>query len=264
MSDVLPVARAEWTKLRTVPSTAWLVLATFAVTAVASAGAAASVDISRCRPPGCLEDTTKLSLTGVIFGQAAVAVLAVLAVTNEHTTRMIQTTLAAIPRRVTVLLTKAGVVTTTVLAAGTLGVGGSLLAGHAILPHNGFTPTNGYAPLSLADEPTLRAAAGSVLYLVLIALLGLGIGTILRDTAGAIITILSLLYVVPIAAELLSDPQWSERLHRIGPTTAGLAVQATTELGHLPIGPWAGLGVLAAYAATAMLLGGWLFLVRDP
>jgi len=64
-------------------------------------------------------------------------------------------------------------------------------------------------------------------------------------------TVLSLLYVVPIA----SDPQWQERVHRIGPTTAGLAIQATTRLDHLPIGPWAGLGVLAAYGATAMLLG---------
>jgi ABC-2 type transport system permease protein len=264
MSHVMAVMHAEWTKLRTVPSTAWLVLAAVAATMVVSAGAAASVDISRCRPPACLEDTTKLSLTGVMVGQAAVAVLAALAVTNEHGTGMIQTTLAATPHRVTVLLTKAGVVSATALAAGTLGVGGSLLAGRAILPNNGFTPTNGYAPLSLADQPTLRAAVGSVLYLGLVALLSLGIGTIVRDTAGALVTVLSLLYVVPIAAELLSDPQWHERVHRIGPTTAGLAIQATTRLDHLPIGPWAGLAVLAAYAATAMLLGGWSFVVRDP
>lgn len=255
---------AEWTKLRTVPSTAWLVLATVAVTVTASAGAAASVDISQCRPPSeCLGDTTKLSLTGVMFGQAAVAVLAILAVTNEYGTRMIQTTLAAVPRRVTVLLTKAGVVTATVLTAGTLGVAGSLLAGRAILPGNGFTPANGYTLLSLAHEPTLRAAVGSVLYLALIALLSLGIGTIIRDTAGATTTVLTVLYFVPIIAELVGDPQWHGRLHRIGPTTAGLTIQATRGLEELPIGPWAGLGVLAAYAAAAMLLGALLFMVRD-
>lgn len=255
---------AEWTKLRTVPSTWWLVLAAVAVTVAVSAGAAASVDVSLCPSPReCFEDTTRLTLTGVVLGQAAVAVFAVLAVTNEYGTRMIQTTLAAVPHRVTVVLTKAGVVTGTVLAAGTLGVAGSLLAGRVILPGNGFTPANGYPPLSLADGPTLRAAAGSVLYLGLIALLSLGIGTIARDTAGATITVLTLLYAVPIATALVSDPLWSERLHRVGPTTAGLAIQATTGLERLPIGPWAGLGVLAAYAAAAVLLGAWLFAVRD-
>lgn len=256
---------AEWTKLRTVRSTAWLVLATFALTVAVSAMWTGTVKTSHCpSPTECRWDTTKLSLSGVWLGQALVAVLAVLAITSEYGTRMIQATLAAIPRRLTALLTKTGVVTATALAAGLVGVGGSLLAGRAILLANGFTPANGYPPLSLADEPTRRAAAGSVLYLGLIALLSLGIGTILRDTAGAIITVLTMLYAVPVAAELVSNPQWRDLLHRIGPTTAGLTIQATTDLDQLPIGPWGGLGVLAAYAAAAMLLGALLFAVRDP
>jgi ABC-2 type transport system permease protein len=252
------VIRAEWTKLRTVPSTAWLLLGAVAATVAASAIFADSVNTSGCLSPAeCPADTTKLSLSGVLFGQAVVAVLALLAVTNEYGTRMICTTLLAHPRRVAVLLAKAGVVTAAVLAAGVLGVAGSLLAGRVILAGSGY-------PLpSLADGPTLRAAAGSVLYLGLVALLSLGIGTVIRDTAGAVTAVLVLLYVAPFALALVSDPQWRERLQRFGPTTAGQAIQATTDLDRLPVAPWAGLGVLAAYAGAAMLVGAVLFTRRD-
>jgi ABC-2 type transport system permease protein len=257
-------AHAEWTKLRTVPSTPWLVLAAVGFTVAASAAMTASVDTSLCPSPlECHEDTTKLSLSGVQFGQVAVVVLAVLAITGEYGTGMIQTTLAARPRRETVLLTKAAVVTATVLAAGTLSVLGSLAAGRAILPGNGFTAANGYPPLSLADGPTLRAAAGTVLYLGLVALLSVGVGTAVRDSAGAIVTVLTLLYVFPVIATFVTDPQWHERLEKFAPMTAGLAIQATTGLDQLPIQPWPGLGVLAAYAGAALLLGMLLFKLRD-
>jgi ABC-2 type transport system permease protein len=255
---------AEWTKLRTVPSTPWLVLAAVAFTVAASAALTASVDTSLCPSPlECHEDTTKLSLGGVQVGQAAIVVLAVLAITGEYGTGTIQTTLAARPRRSAVLLTKAAVVTTTVLVAGTLGVLGSLAAGRALLPGNGFTAANGYPPLSLADGPTLRAAAGTVLYLGLVALLSVGVGTAVRDSAGAIVTVLTLLYVFPTIATFVTDPQWHERLEKLAPMTAGLMIQATRDLERLPLRPWAGLAVLAAYAGAAMLLGVVLFATRD-
>jgi ABC-2 type transport system permease protein len=255
---------AEWTKLRTVPSTAWLLLAATALTVALSAAATASVNTSLCHSPtDCLEDTTKLSLTGVWLGQTAVAVLAVLAMTTEYGTRTIQATLAADPRRVRVLAAKAAVVTAAVLAAGTLGVLGSLAAGRALLPGNGFTPANGYPPLSLTDEPTLRAAAGTVLYLALVALLSLGLAAVIRDTAGAVTTVLSLLYLFPILAAFVKNEHWQERIRELAPTTAGLAIQATQRLDTLPIGPWAGLGVVAGYAAAALLLGATIFTARD-
>jgi ABC-2 type transport system permease protein len=256
--------RAEWTKLRTVPSTPWLVLAAVALTVAASAALTASVNTSLCPSPlECHEDTTKLSLGGAQLGQVAVVALAVLAITGEYGTGTIQTTLAARPHRTAVLLTKAAVVTTTVLTAGTLGVLGSLAAGRAILPGNGFTPANGYPPLSLADGPTLRAATGTVLYLGLVALLSVGVGAAVRDSAAAIGTVLTLLYVFPVIAAFVTDPPWHERLEKLAPMTAGLMIQATRDLERLPLRPWAGLAVLAAYAAAAMLLGLVLFATRD-
>ncbi len=259
MRDVL---HAEWTKLRTLAGPAWLLAATVALTVAVSAAATAAV---RC-PSGtaCPVDTTKLSLTGIELGQALVAILAVLAISGEYSTGMIRTTLTAMPRRSAVLGAKALILASLVLAAGAIAVGGSLLAGRVLLPGHGFTAARGFPALSLAHGPTLRAAAGSVLYLALIALLSLGVATAVRDSAAAIGTVLGLLYLFPIIATALArNEHWHRHLEQIGPMTAGLSIQATTGLRGLPISPWAGLGVLAAWAAAALLAGGLLLRLRD-
>ena len=251
---------AEWTKLRTVAGPAWLLLAAIASTVALSAAAAAA---PTCPLDRCLVDAPRLSLTGVQLGQVVIAVLAVLAVGGEYSTGMIRTTLTALPRRVTVLAAKATTVSGLTLAAGSVAVLGSLLAGRLILPGNGLTSSRGYPPLTLTDGPTLRAAAGSVLYLVLIGLLSLGVATAVRDSATAIGVVLGLLYLFPILAQVVTDPIWQRHLKQIAPMTAGLAIQTTTNVGSLPISPWAGLGVLAAWAAGALLAGGLLLQLRD-
>jgi ABC-2 type transport system permease protein len=109
----------------------------------------------------------------------------------------------------------------------------------------------------------LRAAAGSVLYLALIALLSLGVATAVRDSATAIGIVLGVLYLFPIIAAVVTNPDWQRHLQQIGPMSAGLAIQTATGLNHLPIGPFAGLGVLAAWAAAALLAGGLLLRLRD-
>jgi ABC-2 type transport system permease protein len=251
---------AEWTKLRTAPGTFGLLVAAVALTVAVSAAAAAA---TRCPAAGCGQDPAKVSLTGVYLGQVVVAVVAVLAIGGEYSSGMIRTTLAAMPRRTTVLAAKAALLTGLTLAAGTLAILGSLLAGRLILPGHGFTAAHGFAPLSLADGPVLRAAAGSVLYLALIALLSLGIATAVRESAVAIGIVLGLLYLSPIVAGVVSDPYVQRHLQQVAPMTAGLEIQATTGLRSLPIGPWSGLGVLAAWAAAALLAGGLLLRLRD-
>ncbi|MFJ8104820.1 ABC transporter permease [Streptomyces sp. NPDC096132] len=257
--------RAEWTKLRTLPSSWWLLLAVIALTVAVGGAAAAAVTTDQCypTPAACQEDTVKLSLTGVWVGQAAVAVLGVLAMSGEYGTGTIRAALTAVPRRERLLIAKAAVVGALALVTGALGVLGSLLVGRLVLPGNGFTAEAGYPPLSLADGPTLRAAVGSTLYLGLIALLALGIAALVRDTAGAITTVLTLLYVFPVLVALVSSEKWRERLQEWGPASAGTAVQATRNLDALPIGPWPGLGVLALYAAAALLTGGLALRLRD-
>jgi ABC-2 type transport system permease protein len=253
--------RAEWTKARTMPGTFWLLGALIVATVGVSAAAAAA---TRCPAgPACPVDTAKLTLTGVQFGQAIAAILAVLVIGGEYSTGMIRATLAAMPRRTTVLAAKGVVVTALVLAAGTIAVAGSLLAGALILPGHGFSAARGFPVLSLADGPVLRAAAGSVLYLCLVTLLALGVAAAVRDTAAAIGAVLGLLYLFPIVAAVAANSQWQRHLQQAGPMTAGLEIQATRSLHSLPISPWAGLGVLAAWAAAAVLAGGLRLRFRD-
>jgi ABC-2 type transport system permease protein len=216
--------RAEWTKLRTIPGTIWLLLTAVVVTGAVSAAAVASTTY-RSGAVGQV-DPAKLSLTGIDVGQAVVAILAVLAV-------------------------------------GTVGVLASVLAGRLILPGHGFTPAHGYELVSLAHGPVLRAAAGSVLYLALVALLSLGAAAVVREQAQAIGAVLGLLYLFPIVAGAVSDPAWQRHLQQIGPMTAGLAIQATVDVRSLPLSPWAGLGVLAAWAAGALLAGALVLRWRD-
>ncbi len=251
---------AEWTKLRTAPDTIWLLLAVIALTVAVGVVADAA---ARCPAGGCQVDPARTSLTGIYLSQAVVAILAVLAISSEYSSGMIRTTFTAMPRRAGVLAAKAVVLTGLVLAAGTVAVLGSLLAGLLILPGHGFTAAHGYPALALSDGPVLRAAAGSVLYLALIALLSLGVATAARESAAAIGVVLGLLYLIPVIAAVVTVPHWHRHLQQIAPMTAGLAIQATTGLRSLPISPWAGLGVLAAWAAAALLAGGLLLRLRD-
>jgi len=252
--------RAEWAKACTVPSTGWLLLGAIGATVALGVVADAA---TRCPAGACHLDLARTSLIGVYLSQAIVAILAVLTVSGEYSTGMIRTTLTAVPRRTTVLAAKAVTVTGPVLAAGAVGVLGALLAGRLILPGHGFTTAHGYPALSLSDGPVLRAAAGTMLYLALIALLSLGIAATVRDQAIAIGVVLALLYLVPIVATAVKAPHWHRHLEQFAPMTAGLAIQATTGLRSLPISPWAGLGVLAAWAAAALLAGALLLRLRD-
>jgi ABC-2 type transport system permease protein len=251
---------AEWTKLRTMPGTGWLLLGVVGLTMAVSAAAAAVVT---CPAPGCDYDVPKLSLIGVQLGQALVAILGVLLVSGEYGSGMIRTTLTAMPRRAAVLAAKAAVLIGLTIAVGAVAVLGSLLAARLILPGNGFTAAHGHPSLSLADGPTLRAATGSILYLSLIGLFSLGIGVAVRDAAAAIGVALGVPFLLSLMPSVVANPEWARFLYRISPMNAGLTIQATTNLTSLPISPWAGLGVLAAWAAAALLGGGLLLRLRD-
>ena len=255
---MIEAVHAEWTKLRTLPSTGWLVL--MAIALIVGAGAM-TTSIVKC-PASCGEDPTKLSLTGIMLGQAAVAILAVLMVSGEYSTGMIRVTLAAMPRRLTVLAAKAVTLAGLVLAAGAAGVLASMLAGRLLLPGRGFTAARGYPALSLTDGSDLRAVCGSVLYLALVALLALGLATAVRDSAVSIGLTLGLLYLFPVIASALG-PNWSRHLQQIGPMSAGLTIQATAGLRALPLTPWQGLGVLALWAAAALTAGALALRLRD-
>jgi ABC-2 type transport system permease protein len=246
---------AEWTKARTLSSTFWLLAGAIAVTIALSAGVAAA---TTCTPASC-GDPARVSLTGTYLGQAVVAVLAVLAISNEYSTGMIHLTFTAMPRRLPVLAAKGAILTALVFSAGVIAVLGSMLAGRLMLPGNGFSDYP-----SLASGPMLRAAVGTVLYLALIALLSLGLATAMRDAAVAIGSVLALLFLFPIVTAFIGgNPALQRHLEQLSPMTAGLYIQATTGLHSLPLTPWQGLGVLALWAAGSLLLGSVILRLRD-
>ena len=187
--------------------------------------------------------------------------MAVLAVSSEYSTGMIRITLAAMPRRLTVLAAKAAVVTGLVLAAGPWPAGP---AGRAAHPARARLHPGARLP---AADPGARTGAachrGSVLYLALIALLSLGVAAAVRDSAVAIGLVLGVLYLFPVVASRGRQPDWQRHLVQVGPMTAGLNIQATTGLRSLPLAPWQGLAVLAAWAAGALLAGALVFRFRD-
>jgi ABC-2 type transport system permease protein len=257
MSEAL---HAEWTKLRTLPGTVWILLGILALTVGLGAVVTATV---RYGGPGTSTDLTRLSLTGIELSQAMVAVFAVQAVGGEYSSGMIRVTLTAMPRRWTVLGAKAVVTGGLTLAVGAAGVAGALLAGRILLLANGFTAAHGFSALTPADGPTLRAAIGSALYLALVALLSLGIAAALREPAVAIGAVLGLLYLFPLVVGMVQNQSWHRHLEQIGPMTAGLEIQATINTGGLPISPWAGLGVLALWAVGSLGCGGLALVLRD-
>jgi ABC-2 type transport system permease protein len=211
----------------------------------------------------CPRDTVKLSLSGVRLAQIGAVILGVLAVSGEYATRTITPSLTAVPRRSLVLVGKLGVVATLTLIGAMTGVVGALVTARIVLPQRGFTPAAGYSRLSVSDNLTQRAAAGTIMYLVLLALLSAGVALLVRDTGGAIVLILSLLFLSPVFSMFISNPHWQERLHRFSPMDAGLAIQTTRDLAALPIAAWPGMGVLAAYTAAAGAAGAATLCLRD-
>ena len=249
--------RAEWVKAFSDPGAGWLLAALAAGTVAVSA---AAITTSRCPAAGCGQDPARVSLTGVYLGQAVAAVAGVLAVGGEYGTGMIAVTLAAAPRRGRLLTAKAVVLAARVLAASAFAVGASVLAGALLLPGHGFTAASGF---DLAGPGMVRAALCAVADLTLTALLGLGVATAVRDPTVAAGVALSLLYLFPAAAGLVAGPALQRHLEQVGPLAAGTDSMAVTGLRALPLSPGQGLGVVAAWAAGALLLGGLLLARRD-
>jgi ABC-type transport system involved in multi-copper enzyme maturation permease subunit len=251
--------RAEWVKLRSVRSTTWALLALASFSVLFSA---LSCWESHTEGPGD-NDLVLDSLSGIWFGQIAAAVLGVIVVTSEYSSGLIRATFAAVPRRRTVVVAKTVVVGVAVAIVGLATSVLCFVVGQPLLRGNGFSSENGYQAASLADGATLRAVAGSGIYLALLAIFAVGVGTVLRNTAGAITSVLALILGPVIAITFLPE-RVADLVERTALVAAGLSIQQTVERpGALPLGPWEGLGVVSAYAAVALLAGFWAIARRD-
>jgi ABC-2 type transport system permease protein len=252
----LRVLHSEWTKLRSLPSAAWSLLAA----AVLIAGFGVLYTLVRvARPPHgaaavAAFDPTAVSLSGVQLAQLAIGVLGVLLVTGEFATGQIRTTFEAVPRRLPVLCGKAAVLTLATLALCVPAAIAAFLIGQSLLSPAHLSTT-------LGQPGVARALLGSGLYLAAIGLLGLGLGALLRNTAAGISALLGLLFAVPIVAGFL-PASWSDLLSRYLPGPAGITITSVRP-DPSSLGPWTGFGVLCLYVAVVLGLAAWQLRRRD-
>ena len=198
-------------------------------------------------------DSVRVSLGGLHLSQIAVGLLGVLAVTSEYSSGMIRATLAAVPQRRLLLTAKALVLTATAAAAGIA----TCLA--AYLVFQAFLPAGDVMRTTLADPGVLRAVTGAGLYLTVLGLLGFGLGTIFRSSAGAVAVLFGVLFVPTLLTALLPS-SWQDTLGAYLPMNAGDAIYIVRPEAQM-LQPWAGFGVFCLYAAAA-LAGGFVLIRR--
>ena len=256
------VAVSEWTKLRTLRSTRYALLAGVAMT-IGFAIIPALVNASRWSTMSAADRAgfhpLETSLIGVTIAQLAIGVLGVLVISGEYSTGMIRSTFAAVPKRLPVLWAKAGVfgLVTLVLALPSTLIAffsaQAILRGHSLNGHD--------IALSFSDPGVTRAVIGGALYLTLIGLLGLGLGAILRNTAGGISALAAILFVLPPLTSVL-PASWGDAISPYLPSNAGTAIMQTGHPAHT-LAPWTGLGLLAGYTAVAIALAAIQLRRRD-
>jgi ABC-2 type transport system permease protein len=248
---------SEWTKLRTVRSTFWSLLTAI----VLGIGLSALIAAANAHAYSTLSahdklsfDPTALSTAGLFFSQLAIGVIAILAITSEYSSGTIRTTLSAVPQRGYVLAAKSlllavvAVVVTTAIAFAAFFIGQAIFSGH-------------HLNVSLSDPGVLRAVLGTALYMGALALFALGLGTVIRHTAGAITALVGIVFVLPAVTQALPDT-WKHDLARYLPANAGGAI---TSVYHdsTSLGPWTGYFVFLLWVALAIGSAWYVLRRRD-
>jgi ABC-2 type transport system permease protein len=251
------VALSEWTKLRSVRSTRWSLLATLlliigigilACVVFESRWAHLSPDDRRHFHP------LRANLAGVNFAQLAIGVLGVLVITAEYSTGMIRATFSAVPKRLPVLWGKAIVFGAVAFVVSLPAIFIVFFVGQAIL-------TGQHINIGITHPGVIRALFGAPLYLTVMGLFGLGLGAIVRNTAAGISLLAGIVFVLPPIIGLLPSSV-ANSIDPYLPSNAGGAIWTITPDPNT-LAPWAGLAVFAAYAAASIAIAAVLLNRRD-
>ncbi len=242
--------RAEWTKLVSLRSTRWTLLVTalgtLLVTFLSTHGALH-------HPPGWYQgfDPTNQSMAGLALASLAIGVLGVLVISGEYGTGTIRSSLAAMPRRGVLLTAKIAVVGLATLVVGEVLSFVAFFEGQAVL--SGGAPT-----ASLGQPGVARVVALSGAFLALFALLGLGLGAVIRHTAGAIAVFAGFTMLAPVL------------LHSVSESTARYAPELIFANSVAAVVPQSdsfsatiGVVLMLAYCATSLGLGAMVLNRRD-
>jgi ABC-2 type transport system permease protein len=247
------VTRMEWHKLRSVRSTWWIV----AIFAISMTGLSVLVlgheGYARMSAADRASfDPVHDSFIALVLGQLLLGTLGVLAITTEFSSGMIRATFAAVPSRPLVLAAKAAVLGAITLTAGELAAFAAFAAGQAAL--------QAPAPHATLGQPgVLRAVLLAGAYPALIALIGLGLGALVRHTAGGICTLVGVLFVLPL---LFISPALQDTSQNFLPHPMANAMTAVKPLAHA-LSPWLLFALLCLYAVLALAAGAWSLTRRD-
>jgi hypothetical protein len=251
---LLWVIRSEWTKLWSLRSTGWTLLATVVVTIGLSTLISWAVTTQPDTGPSGPLDVTEATLSGLMLGQLAIAVLGVLIITGEYATGSIRSSLAAVPARLRLLTAKAVVIAVVGFVTGVLACFPSFYIGMTFFNahHQG---------VGIGEPHVLRAVIGGAVLLTACGLFGYAIGILMRHTAGAITVSVALLFLIPIV--LVAIP--AEIVQTINKYFLSSAGDDITRVLPQPdaLGSWHGYLVFLAEVAVLLAVAAVLMKRRD-
>ncbi|GAB3672507.1 ABC transporter permease subunit [Actinocorallia lasiicapitis] len=248
---------AEWTKICTVRSTYWTILASLLVSIGVSAALAAAITVTWDRTPArekALFDPASAGMIGINLGVLILAVLGVLVITAEYSTGLIRTSLTAVPRRGRLLTAKALVLTVIAFAVGQLSAFTSFLVSQALFSAERIDA-------SITDPGMFRAVFGGGVYLTLVTLLAFGVGVLLRHTAAAITVVVAVMFVLPILTVIIPG-SLGDTITRFIPSNSGAAITIVHQ-SPTYLSPAAGLTVFSCYLLATLIPAYLLFHHRD-
>jgi ABC-2 type transport system permease protein len=254
---LLDLVKSEWTKIRTVRSTMW----TIGVTVVLGIGIGALVcAVTRSHwlsDPGSHFnfDAPATSLVGMFVAQFSVGVLGVLVISAEYSTGTIRATFSSAPKRSRVFAAKA-------IVFGLLAFVVAEVTSFVAFFLGQFLLSSPATHATLSSPGAFRAVFGGGLYVCVLGLIALGLGTIIRHTAGAISAFVGILLIVPIIVQALPN-QLSFDVRRFMPDRIGADIITTK--GGFPeaFSPWVGVLILCIYAVVLLAIGNTLLQRRD-
>lgn len=236
------VVRSEWIKFRSLRSTRYalaaVALAIIGLGVFMAIGEVVADDVSR---KGTV-DALGGSLSGVGFAELLASALGVLLVTGEYSSGSIRLTFTAVPRRLTVLVAKAVVAALTVFTTAMVSTLLAFTVAQRLLARDDIT-------LSWTALGVPRALIGAALYLAVVSVMGVGFGWLLRSTAGALMALFAVFYLLPII-EILLPASTGDRIGPYLPSNAGSAVMRLAP-GPL-LEPWTGFAVFVGYALLTL------------